>query len=438
MNKQAKKQKDILSWPRWGLATLAGLTVGVVSAFYPLCAYAQDPTVLAMWVEVGPAGVTIARVITAETRCPNITLGSTSHPMRVRARPSPPDFPVLVCEAIVPPGTESASIQGRPLPLPKAEPQRIVVVADTGCRLRAGVAFQACNDPEAWPWQKIAHAAARWKPDLVIHIGDYLYRQQPCPPGNPGCAGSPWGDNWATWKADFFAPGAELLQAAPWVVTRGNHEECKRSGKGWFRFLDPNLPSLGCWDYTAPYAVPAGEVQLVIFDSAIAQDEAAPRPMVDVYAAQFAALNKAATSNTWLITHHPVWGIAWPDPVKERTHLKKLNMTLQTASANTLAPGITVVLAAHIHFFEVLNFANGRPPTLIIGNSGTEMIPPIKSPLAGMELAGAPVADGFTMARFGFMTMEGSGKSWFATMRDPHGKMMTRCKIAHYRATCAP
>jgi hypothetical protein len=42
------------------------------------------------------------------------------------------------------------------------------------------------------------------------------------------------------------------------------------------------------------------------------------------------------------------------------------------------------------------------------------------------------------MARFGFMTMEGSGKSWIATMRDPNGKMMIRCKIANYRATCAP
>jgi hypothetical protein len=438
MNKQDKHQMDILSWPRWGFATLAALTVGVTSGFYPSFAHAQNPTALAMWVQMGPAGVTIARVITAETNCPSITLGTMSQPMRVRARPSPPDFPVLVCETIVPPGTDSVSIEGRPLPLPKAEPQRVVVVADTGCRLKPGVAFQACNDPEAWPWQKIAQKAARWKPDLVIHIGDYLYRQNPCPSGNPGCAGSPWGDNWATWKADFFAPGAELLRAAPWVVTRGNHEECKRSGKGWFRFLDPNLPSLGCRDFTAPYTVPAGDVQLVIFDSASAEDEAAPRPMVDVYAAQFAALNKAATANTWLITHHPVWGIAWPDPVKERTHLKKLNLTLQTASANTLAPGIKVVLSAHIHFFEVLNFANGRPPTFIVGNSGTEMIPPIKSPLAGMEVGGTLVADGFTMARFGFMTMEGSGETWIATMRDPNGKMMTRCKIANYRATCAP
>jgi len=96
------------------------------------------------------------------------------------------------------------------------------------------------------------------------------------------------------------------------------------------------------------------------------------------------------------------------------------------------------VLSAHIHFFEVLNFANGRPPTFIIGNSGTEMIPPIKSPLAGMEVGGASVADGITMVRFGFMTMERSGEEWTATLRDVDGKKVIRCSIANSRATCAP
>ena len=114
MNKQDKHQMDILSWPRWGFATLAALTVGVTSGFYPSFAHAQNPTALAMWVQMGPAGVTIARVITAETNCPSITLGTISQPMRVRARPSPPDFPVLVCETIVPPGTDAGGTHLHP------------------------------------------------------------------------------------------------------------------------------------------------------------------------------------------------------------------------------------------------------------------------------------------------------------------------------------
>src|SRR5438034_665211 len=38
----------------------------------------------------------------------------------------------------------------------------------------------------------VTTAAAKLKPDLVIHVGDYLYRESACLPGNQGCAGSPW------------------------------------------------------------------------------------------------------------------------------------------------------------------------------------------------------------------------------------------------------
>ena len=89
------------------------------------------------------------------------------------------------------------------------------------------------------PFPRWPAAAAKFKPDLVIHVGDYLYRESACPPGNQGCAGSPWGDNWTTWKADFFDPAAPLLAAAPIVLVRGNHEDCKRAGPGWTRLQGP-------------------------------------------------------------------------------------------------------------------------------------------------------------------------------------------------------
>ena len=83
------------------------------------------------------------------------------------------------------------------LPVPVANPQRILVVGDTGCRIK-GASLQACNDPMQWPFLAVSQAAAGLKPDLIIHVGDYLYRESPCPAGNAGCAGSPWGDNWVT------------------------------------------------------------------------------------------------------------------------------------------------------------------------------------------------------------------------------------------------
>ena len=79
----------------------------------------------------------------------------------------------------------------------------------------------------------------------------------------------------------MFDPAARLLRTAPWVATRGNHEECSRAGQGWYRLLDTGAfdASRSCddpaadvvADFSEPYAVPLGNGwQLVIFDSAVA------------------------------------------------------------------------------------------------------------------------------------------------------------------------
>ena len=61
-------------------------------------------------------------------------------------------------------------------------------------------------------------AADTRKPDLVIHVGDYYYRENACPP-NKGCADSPFGDHWPTWQAELFDPAGFVDIAPPggWV-----------------------------------------------------------------------------------------------------------------------------------------------------------------------------------------------------------------------------
>jgi hypothetical protein len=102
--------------------------------------------------------------------------------------------------------------------------------------------------PKQWPFHFIADVVAQTKPDLVIHVGDYHYRETPCPRGHDGCAGSPFGDTWSVWRADFFAPADTLLKMDPWVFVRGNHELCDRGGKGWSRMLErfPFDAAAGC------------------------------------------------------------------------------------------------------------------------------------------------------------------------------------------------
>ncbi len=159
------------------------------------------------WVELGPDSIRIARAISNQETCPILQLDSKRIQMNVRASSEALKFPVLACEALIPPETQIASIGEQDLILPKGDPQRILILGDTGCRIKSAngnTQIQNCNSLDAWPFRQIAEKAAEWKPDLVIHLGDYLYRETPCPNGNLGCAGSPSGDTWATWNEDFF------------------------------------------------------------------------------------------------------------------------------------------------------------------------------------------------------------------------------------------
>ena len=262
-----------------------------------LTAHASGAThILGAYTLMAPKGGSIVRVLTDSDRCPSIRLDGHDSEMRARAAPRTiaarisafdgstipaAAFPLTVCEAPVARQVAHATVAGMAVPLPRAIIRRIVVIGDTGCRLKASAqSYQACNDAAAWPFARIARAAAAAHPDLVLHVGDYHYRESPCPEGNTGCAGSPWGYGWDVWRADFFAPAAPLLAAAPWAVVRGNHEECARAGVGWWLMLDPHplVAGADCADaadaagtfagnHTAPYAVELGGRGRIILPS---------------------------------------------------------------------------------------------------------------------------------------------------------------------------
>ena len=157
----------------------------------PVSAHAADSA----WVQATTTGYE-ARLVTSQAVCPVLHTPKGDAQMTVRA-PASENFP-LVCATPILAGMASATAAGITLPVPVADPHRILVLGDTGCRIK-GAVLQACNDSTQWPFPQLAAAAARLKPDLIIHVGDYLYRESACPVGNAGCAGSPWGDNWITW-----------------------------------------------------------------------------------------------------------------------------------------------------------------------------------------------------------------------------------------------
>ncbi len=465
-------------WRALVVAALAALAGGCASP--PSTPPATTPAATGLrytYVLLGPQGQAVARAITAASACPAIELDGRTQPMDVRmpaatipARASrfdpgaskPAAFPVLTCEKAIPVATIRATIDGRVLPLPKADPKRIAVIGDSGCRLqRAGNVFQDCKDPERWPFKVIADKIAADPPDLVVHVGDYHYREDPCPADEAQCAGSPWGYGWDAWEADFFAPAAALLAAAPWIVVRGNHESCDRAGQGWWRFLDPRPPqprqdcnsaaddAIGV--YSEPYAVPlgasAGGTQFVVFDSS--QVGLAPLkpydPMYTAYHAQFekAFALAARSPRNIFVNHHPILGFA-SNPAKPQSpwpgNGALQSVLVQIAPAALFPPEIQATFAGHNHLFEAVSFSSPHPAQVIVGNSGdwVDDAFPMPFPAGLMPAPGAKVDMITSTNRFGYMTMEPDGARWRMTVRDVRGVPMSGCMLTGKRIDCAP
>jgi hypothetical protein len=390
---------------------------------------AADPA-SPMWVEFAADGTLSARaVIPRGGACPPVTADGTAVASHMRGMPDG-IFPVQVCEARVPAGTAKLAAGGAALPTPPATVQRIVAFGDTGCRL-AGRTVQDCRDPVSWPFAAIARAAAAKRPDLAIHVGDYYYRESACPAGRQGCAGSPHGDSWPTWAADFFEPAAPLLAAAPWVMIRGNHELCKRGGHGWFRLLDPYPARADCPDRTEPYRLSFGGLELLVVDDADADDFLAPPDKVAAYAAQLVPFLANAPPHAWLLTHRPVWAMA-------QAELSGLtgNQTVQQAIQGHVPPSLDLVLSGHLHDFISYEFGPERPAQLIVGTGGDKLLTLARAPIVGAEIDGMSVRRGFAAERFGYLILDKTDRGWDGTLYAPDDAVVARCRLAGREIDC--
>lgn len=213
-------------------------------------------------------------------------------------------FPVKVCELkaedetierkLLEQGLLSLNFKNKSYPIPKVnpDPSRFLFLSDTGLRIKprnlglgdVSTGEEPCNAPpiygihqcpfsftetnltqsqtgnfqgfDEWHLKRLVDDASTKNVDVVIHLGDYLYRQGPCPVNNTDlidgdrkdCSGvnlpkhgseednaedvvmnfipGEYGDNWWGWWSDFFWPFMALLNVAPLIALRGNHEIC--------------------------------------------------------------------------------------------------------------------------------------------------------------------------------------------------------------------
>ena len=425
------------------------------------------PPVLAAWTElVGdaqptpdpkPTGHTVVRVITSASSCPAAT--ADGHPLALTVRQgASAAFPVTTCQGTPPASAIHVSVAGMSLAMEPARLQRIIVLGDTGCRLK-GPLVQDCNDVRRWPFPLVAARAAAKHPDLVIHVGDYYYRESPCPAAAPGCSGSPHGDAWPAWDADLFTPVAPLLAAAPWIFVRGNHEQCGRGADGWFRFLDAAPAPQRCEDgITAPaFTIRLDGLTLNVMDSADTDDTTAPDTLVALFNKQFDQLGNATeTGHGWILTHRPIWGVdpkvvgkprPGQDAASESEGMAPLlpgfnavdypvNKSEQVASDGRKLAGTDMILAGHVHLFTTLSFGASRPVQLIVGNGGDNPNIAVTGPGIRTETIDTLPASIFQIQRYGYMMMDRTKDGWSGTIFSVDDAILGTCSFIGRQASC--
>jgi len=397
------------------------------------------------------------------------------------------------CEAVVPAGHTTATIGGVALKLPVANPQRILVIGDIGCRMQAA-SQQNCHfsgGPPGFPFGALAAYEAQFAPDLVVEVGDYFYRDTSCVvpasgsvPAHeftPGCSNptnaayQPWGDTFDAWNADVFYPGKPLLAAAPWVMARGNHESCGRGARGWFALLDPhpfdpnqvkcaynigkttvNGAAVYTGDFTPTYVVPAGSVNLLVHDSSFANDSTVDTNMAKNYDYDLTALLNQVPSNAYYfyVTHKPSYGLVSGAPTNggdfTEQYMFSGNATTNSAfSGGTVPYKIALFLSGHIHQFEYVNFQDYThyAPQLIVGTGGDNLDPTANPD--GKTLTYAYQNQAFTLhhnsttttttsttaqaaysqAEFGFAVLDATPTGYIANVYSIYATKAGRCMI---------
>lgn len=273
-----------------------------------------------------------------------------------------------VCEATVKLDAEQKiTVAGLDLIVPSVDsPSRILLLGDTGCR-EAPAGTQDCTSD--WYFKEIATASAALAPDLVIHVGDYTYRDN-CGRNLEGCTNEPDPDkralrSWTVWEDDFFAPAAPLLAQAPWIIVRGNHEDCDQGvDRGWVG-----------WSAFFSTAGPVGTLEdcerdLYKVDEMISfQGGRYPALQIYMLNASRATTTRLVdfsrvtnTPETWITTHVPFWS----DYKTFRDHRD---------SYHRAWPDASMVLSGHDHLFEINQVAQdggqSAPIQVIQGASGT-------------------------------------------------------------------
>jgi hypothetical protein len=434
---------------------------------------------------IGPQGGT----------CPTIAQGGDTFPMHQRVTATRAAFPILLCEFVLIENS-AARIGSTLLPVRADEPNDIIVLGDTGCRM-VYWQIQPCRVAADWPFAKVAESASREAvigKSFILHVGDFHYRENPCIDSSTECGTSPFGDSWETWRAEFFEPAKRLLLAAPWVIMRGNHEDCARAGAGWiFLFALPGQYETGsaCNGDAQMYQINIGKTDeerarpriLVVMDSSDEKNEHYVKENCKQYRKLLKTLKAEepgrSTREVWLAMHQPLWGRSMNGEQQlsmnglqeeqdangnpkdgeavecvngeTRSALPVFREKFEMAKDKRIA---RLLLAGDTHAFQFFWPENGwRPIQIIAGNGGTKLDtlypllpegtkapdkkpdPDTSDPIVNKVRSWGVAGQNLTLMQHGFTVMQRVETMWTATQFDREGKKTAACQFSEALAS---
>ncbi len=271
--------------------------------------------------------------------------------------------------------------------------KRIVIIGDTGCHASA-FSQQKCHIESKWPLKMISKIAAQYNPDLIVHLGDYIYKYVQ----SPNNYYNHYGDTEENWEEEFFVPAKELLQQAPWVFIRGNHESCKYAGQGFFRFFTDKCAS-DCTVYQEHYLVEFDNLRLSVFDTSGIEKNSRDniryiinkllgenniklivQKLIPLLTQPKASIDKSEIDRfiidlpvdnkpSWLLTHIPILDIDRHQPL-----LFNGNKILQKLGLQNIpATQIQAIFSGDNHVFKYIKTSQNNQSQFIIGNGGSKL-----------------------------------------------------------------
>ena len=476
-----------------GASLLASLTGAIMLSPATMAAPVNDGVIAAYTLVTppseSPSGLLARAILPAGADCPVLKTrfqGGTkriqTHLRALPANTSPAFNQVTVCEAAIPKNAVRADIGGHPIPARLAKRvEDIAVFGDVGCRV-TDWEVQDCNTVASWPLARVSQSIANEKPDVILFLGDFFYRESACPTGQeaacgsspPPITGAPFTDSAYGWMADSILPLAPIFPVAPLVIVRGNHEACNRGGNGFFLFFDPFLDSSQTCSpvpdgntFVAPTPAltrtwatdlkvrPGRTLRLAMVDAAYGNDSQVTPWSVEQRVGYIEARNLTTPQKkmeSWLLVHRPLFGHLTTQyaPSGDPLWVPWVSIDQQVASYGLL-DNYNAVLSSHMHLMQAVQIP-GQPGQMILGNGATELDPstgydnPQYGPLA--NALGNPIVPGlipypaatmsYTAVEFGYAMVRPGRRfsEWNWEHYTPDGAKFARCAQLEKNLAC--